>query len=83
MKLTRSFWCDRKRLQQVYLCQYFYFNFISFMIKQEYFNIKWLKIPNTVRFKDIGGVGFRMLYEYIYSKDKLNRNIEWKLKRTT
>ena len=53
------------------------------MIKQEYFNIKWLKIPNTVRFKDIGGVGFRMLYEYIYSKDKLNRNIEWKLKRTT
>lgn len=36
------------------------------MIKQEYFNIKLLKIPNTVRFKDIG---FRMLYEYIYSKD--------------
>lgn len=36
------------------------------MIKQEYFNIKCLKVPNTVRFKDIGGVGFRMLSSNIF-----------------
>lgn len=39
------------------------------MIKQEYFNIKCLKVPNTVvRFKDIGGVGFRMLSSNIFTR---------------